>query len=118
MALKMKDLRERITTTTVTWGEDTVEVGYFPAALTPERIDAIAKAAGDLKGTDGTEALDASVAMFADMLGGMVAWWDVLDDDGERLPVTADTIRILPMPFTMAVLDQVQGALMPEGSRG
>lgn len=118
MALNLAELKQRVAVVTITWGDDTLDVGYFPASMTPEAISAISAGAEKLKGAEGTEAMDASVAMFADMLGTMVAWWDVLDADGQRMPVNAETVAQLPMPFTMTVLDRVQGELMPEGSRG
>lgn len=102
MAVRLSDMRAKISTTTATWDGEDVEVGYHPAAMTPALLeDATAAAeAGDLN----------SLSV---MLEPLLAWWDVLDDDGERIPPTAEQIRVFPLSFSVAVLTAVQGAMRP-----
>lgn len=107
MAMTLSKVQAKEGTTTVLWEDETVDVGYHPAAVTPAMLEQVQEAA---KSTN----LD----VIGLMMEPMLAWWDVLDDDGQRLPVTAEVIREIPLAFTMAVLKQVQTAMQPPDAEG
>jgi hypothetical protein len=107
MGMKLSAVKGKIKTAQITWEDETVEVGYHPAAMTPElleRVDASGKAE--------------SLAVLGVLLEPLLAYWDVLDDDDKRLPTDAATIATIPLPFLMAVMDQVQESMRPPADRG
>jgi hypothetical protein len=106
MAMTLSKVQDKVTTTTVLWDDESVDVGYHPAAITPALLEQVQAAAG-------AENLDVVGALLEPVL----AWWDVLTDDGERYPTDAETIKIMPLAFTMAVLTQVQEAMRPPEPR-
>lgn len=119
MALSFTQMKNRVETVEVSWQGETFDVGYFPAAMTPNSIKAIqeqARAAKAEKAEDPTAS--GSLNSLAEMIEPLVAWWDILDDEGNRLPATADTIGDLPLALTMAVFKTVQEAITPPASRG
>ena len=107
MAMKLSEVKARVKSTTVTWEDEQVEVGYRPAAITPEVLEGVQEAA---------QAGDMSV--MGAMLEPILDWWDVLDDNGERVPPTAQFIRTCPVSFLMAVLEQVQESMRPPERKG
>lgn len=107
MAMKLSEVKAKVKTCTVTWDDEEVEVGYHPAAMTPEILEAVQE-----------HAKEDNLRVIGTMLEPVLAWWDVLDDDGERMPTDAETIRTIPLPFLMKVLDDVQGDMRPPAKRG
>lgn len=90
MSVNMSKIASTTLTTTMEWGEDVIEFGYHPAAITPNTIDAL----------DAAKTIDPLV----DLIVNTVDWWDVLDDDGNRCAVTAEFARTLPMGFLSRIL--------------
>lgn len=107
MGMTLSKVQAKERTVTVLWDGETVDVGYHPAAVTPALLDSVQAAA---------EAND--LAVIGMMMEPMLAWWDVLDDDGQRLPTDAPTIRIIPLAFTLEVLKAVQAAMQPADAEG
>jgi hypothetical protein len=52
------------------------------------------------------------------LLEPVLAWWDVLDDQDQRIPPTAENIKRMPMAFVMKVIAKVQEDSDPPASRG
>lgn len=90
MPVSMSKIASTVLTTSMDWGEDQVEFGYRPAAITPNTIEALdeAKTMGPL----------------VDLIVATVDWWDVLDESGNRLPVTPEIAREYPMGFLSRIL--------------
>lgn len=112
MAMKLSEVKAITKTCTVEFLGGTVDVGYHPAAMTPailEDVMALAKTAE-------TDAED--MAMVGQMLEPVLDWWDMLDDDGERIPTDKAHIREMPMAFLVKVLDDVQTDMRPPDSKG
>lgn len=107
MGMKLSEVKARVATTTITWGDETVDVGYRPAALTPALIEEVQAAAK-------AENLD----VLGTMLEPLLAWWDVLDDEENRLPTDAATIKTMPVAFLTEVMSTVQGAMRPPADKG
>lgn len=107
MGMTLSKVQAKERTVTVLWDDETVDVGYHPAAVTPALLDSVQEAA---KAND--------IAVIGMMMEPMLSWWDVLDDEGQRLPTDAATIRIIPLAFTMAVLTAVQGDMAPADAEG
>lgn len=106
MAMTLSKVQDKTTTTTVLWDGETVDVGYRPGMVTAALLEQVqAAAARDDMGVIGV------------LFSKMLAWWDVLDDDGERIPVTAEAVSQVPLDFAMAVLKAVQGTMRPPESK-
>jgi hypothetical protein len=92
---------------TATWQHETIDFGYRPGVVTLDWLDALAKAMQEEAKASGDDARVDSPA--AHMLAGCLVWWDVLDDDTkERLPVTVDFLRRVPMSFHDALLTAIR----------
>lgn len=102
MGMKLSEVKAKVKNATVVWEDETVDVGYHPAAMTPAVLEEVQEAARA-----------ENLSVIGSLLEPVLAWWDVLDDDGNRLPTDAATIREIPVPFLMAVLEQVQDAMRP-----
>jgi hypothetical protein len=114
MALKRSSMAEKVRTITVVWEDESVDVGIYPGRYTPaliQEVTARAEAAGAEAESDQVEAIAA-------MVEPLLAWWDVLDDEGERLPATAEVIATLPITFTMLVVQEAGAAIRPPANRG
>lgn len=111
MAMKLSEVKAKVATTTLAFMDETVDVGYHPASVTPAMLEDILAMA---KSADGDSA---DSALIGKMLDPMLAWWDVLDDDGERIPADAEHIRDMPMAFLTALLGHLQKETQPDGGK-
>jgi hypothetical protein len=109
MAVKMSEMTGRTKVLEVKWDGETVDVSYFPNVVTPELLEQVDEAAK----RDNLDILGV-------MLEPVLEWWDVLLDDGTRLPTDAATIKKVPMSFLTAVQDAITEAQRPpaESSSG
>lgn len=92
-----------------TEGIEEFDIGYKPNVLTPNQVDELANLPTDARAKGAMQSL----------LVPMLDWWDVLDDDGERLPVE-DSIPTMPMTFLLAVVEAIMddmGVGKAKGSR-
>jgi hypothetical protein len=128
--VRLSTIREKVNTITVTWQGETVDVGYFPAAMTPDLAASISRqaraATAAAKAAEASgEAVedDGGLDLLAAMLSPLIAWWDLYEDeqaerDQRRMPTDAATIGRLPVDFTMAIQTAIQEDMKPEGSKG
>lgn len=107
MALSLKKMQETVKTAQVTWEEDVVDFGYHPAAFTTDLMQKV---------TD--EADDNNVSGVAAMLEPIMDWWDVLDEEGQRIPTDLATLRQMPLPFLMKITDAIGTSMRPPASAG
>jgi hypothetical protein len=88
-------------------GEDeVVEVVYRPGALTLEIADRLREL------QDSPFQVDAALVLLEPMLVS----WDLLDDNNEPLPVTAEGIKQVPLQFLGKLIEKMQasGTVDPE----
>ena len=107
MAMRLSEVQAKVKQVTVEYLDETVDVGYCPAKFTAEVMEAV---------TEAETANDLSI--LGVMLEPVLAWWDVLDDEDNRIPTTAENIRRMPMAFVMKVMAKVQEDNDPPASRG
>lgn len=93
MALRMTDLNANVKTTTVEYDGGSMDVGYNPNKVTLDLLDAI-------------DAAD-SLAGVAVQLEGVIAWWDLLDANDERLEPSMEVMRGLPLNLLLTVMDTI-----------
>lgn len=102
MGVKLTDMRSKTKTTTIQWDGEEVEFCYFPNHLTPELEEAMESDDSDF---------------VAEMMAPSIDWWDVLDDDGTRIPTDAATMKKVPSAFLMAMWRKItEEQNPPEGS--
>ena len=106
MAMTLSKIKDKVNTATILWDEETVDVGYHPAAFTIEIAEIVA-----------TAAAENDLGVISALLEPILGWWDVLDDDGQRLPTDAATIRLMPLGFLMEVMGTVQESMRPPAER-
>jgi hypothetical protein len=93
MALRMTDLNAAVKTCTVEFEGESMDVGYNPNKVTLDLLDAI-------------DAAD-SLAGVAVQLEGVIAWWDLLDENDQRLEPTMTVMRGLPLNLLLKVMDDI-----------
>lgn len=105
MAVRLSEMKAREKAAQVTWDDEIVDFGYFPNAFTMQVAEDVQIAA---------ERNDLSTV--SAMLDPIVSWWDVLDDDGKRLPSDAETMKQFPLTFLMKIMEAVgEGQRPPDG---
>lgn len=112
MAMKLSEVKAKTKVCTVEFMDETVDVSYFPAAMTPRILEDVLALAGKAD----NDAQD--MALVGKMLEPVLDWWDVLDDDDQRIPPTQETIKDMPLPFLVKVLNDLQADLNPPANKG
>lgn len=97
MPIKISHLKNDEREVTVTYGGEEAVVVYRPSGYTPVTENAMQDAMGDRRPGAG----------LARLLSGILVSWDVLDEDGDQMDTTYETISKLPVPFISAVVSQV-----------
>src|SRR5262245_63155121 len=89
---KLGQLVETTKRLVVLFGDVKLKIAYRPSAVTPRFQKAVARAQaeGDLD------------ALILEPLCRLLASWDLTDDDGQALPIEADTLADLPVPILVA----------------
>ena len=91
------------------WGD--VVVTLNPGRITGEALlEAGRLAASVAKSGDPTAEALSMAAVFTFLADAMEAW-DLTDDEGTPIPVTADTLAALPLTFTLWLMGAVQEAM-------
>lgn len=112
MAMKLSEIKAKTKEVTVLFMDETVDVSYHPAAMTPAILEDVMALA---RGAE-TDAED--MALIGSMLEPVLDWWDVLDDKGKRIGTTMADIREMPLAFLIKVLDDVQTDMRPPAQKG
>lgn len=107
MAVSLTKMRQSIRTAQVTWEEDVVDFGYKPAMFTTELVEEVT-----------SEAQANNLHGVAEMVEPLLEWWDVLDDEDNRLPTDLETIKSMPLTFVMGIVDVIGGDMRPPESKG
>lgn len=103
MAVRLSTMKARIQEASLTWDGETVDFAFKPNEFTMELADQIAQA-GEAEDMNSVTAL----------LAPMVEWWDVLDDEDERIPPTVENMRRFPLNFLLSLMDAMTKAQVPE----
>lgn len=109
MAVRLSDMRAKVTETFLTWDGERVDFAYKPNEFTMDLADDIEKAA---------EREDVNVVSM--LLSPIVVWWDVLDDNDERIPASPENMGKFPMNFLLKIMKAITEDQDPEakGSAG
>lgn len=103
MAVRLSAMKAKVTETTLDWDGESVDFAYKPNEFTMELADQIEK-----------EAEDENLSMVAAMLAPLIIWWDVLDDEDERIPPSPENMRRFPLPFLLKIMEAITADQNPE----
>jgi len=93
MAIKVSQLSSPKRTVEVTFGEEKMNVTYRPSCVTPQFLD-------DLQQPQQGEAIAVSIEK-------LVVEWDLLNEQGKKLPAKKAIVKTLPIAFLMAVIKAI-----------
>jgi len=102
MSLKRSAFAKKIVPVIVRWFDEEVEVGVRPALWNQDLLNHIVT----LRFPEGGETEEEAKAVeleAAQVIADTIAYWDILDEDGERLPVTAELLISLPPQFVAGI---------------
>lgn len=100
--MKLKAYTERIHQITVPFGDETLNLSYFP---------------NHVKLTDLLEPEQATPLQLADNLSMMIAAWD-LEDEGTPVATTAEALAALPVTFLVGVQRAINEDMKPGEATG
>jgi hypothetical protein len=99
------------TATVILWfGDDSLEIAYFPLRITTEMMATMASFA-DMK-TE--QAVVDNFRAVADMLATIIKSWDLLEDNGEPIPLTAERIVKISPVIALMVIQAILKDIRPE----
>ena len=97
MPIQIADLMRDERTCTVEYQGESAKVTYRPGAYTPIVEDAFQTAIETNRPSRGV----------AEMLAGLLVGWEVLDDDGNEIPVTVKFLVAVSSSFLFAVINAI-----------
>lgn len=97
MAIKISDLMQDERTCEMVFDGETAKITYRPSGYTPTTEDALQK---------GLETQRPSVGV-ASLLSELLLEWEVMDDDGQALPINLETLQRLPAGFLYSVMNAI-----------
>lgn len=103
MGVRLSAMKAKITEASLEWDDETVDFAYKPNEFTMELADEIAAAA---------EREDMSSV--SAMLAPIIVWWDVLDDQDERIAPSAENMRTFPLNFLVRIMKAITEDQDPE----
>lgn len=104
MPIKVSGFSKTEKVATIEYEGETMDVGFNPNAVTLTLLD-------DIAATDTLEGV-------AVQLQGVIIWWDLLGEDGKRLPPNLETMRNLPVNFLLKVMDDITTATKVDEGEG
>lgn len=103
MGVRLSAMKAKITESFLEWDGERVDFAYKPNEFTMELADQIA-----------AEAEKENLSMVAAMLAPIVVWWDVLDDDDQRITPNAENMRRFPLNFLLKIMEAITKDQDPE----
>lgn len=106
MAISFTQMKAKTKDSQIEWENEKVDFAYHPAAFSVEVAQRVQERAqeGDLNGV-------------AVVMVELLDWWDVLDENGERLAPDEALVRQMPLGFLMALLNAVGADMTPPAPR-
>lgn len=107
MGVRLSAMKAKVQETSLDWDGESVDFAYKPNEFTMELADEIAQAA---------EKED--LGMVSAMLSPIIVWWDVLDDEDQRIDPSPENMRRFPLNFLLRIMDTITKDQNPQGSEG
>lgn len=106
MALKLQNIRDNTRSVRVIIGGETLNLTINPGYLNQEVLDQYREASDE--GDHDTMAY---------VFGNIVREWDLLDENDDVLPISAETIRTVPSLVLNRVWDEIAGLISPKSRK-
>jgi hypothetical protein len=104
MSITIAKIAANTATCSFQWGEDTVNVEYFPSQVTESTLAEMDKLSSTVKG---------DLASFNAILLKLIKSWDVMEDAENMFPVDADHLAMLPLKFRMVLVRTIVQDIRP-----
>lgn len=108
MPVRLSELRANVRTVAIPVDGDVLNVTYRPSGITPEVEDRLDEATSKQRIGESLMTL----------LAAALVSWDLLGDDGKPLPVTVETMRVLPLSFLAKLVQAVTADMRPNAPSG
>lgn len=106
MPINLDRTKERTAAVTVEYAGESAVITYYPHKITKSLIREISESDGD------------GVDKLSLQLERLVAGWEVVDDSGAPLPVTAEVMAEFPLDFLTAIMRAINEAAIPGETKG
>lgn len=103
MGVRLSAMKAKVKESHLDWDGERVDFAYKPNEFTMELADEIQAAADD-----------ENLTMVSAMLAPIIVWWDVLDDDDQRIEASADNMRRFPLNFLLRIMSAITEDQDPE----
>jgi hypothetical protein len=103
MGVRLSAMKAKVKESHLDWDGERVDFAYKPNEFTMELADEIQAAADD-----------ENLTMVSSMLAPIIVWWDVLDDEDQRIDATADNMRRFPLNFLLKIMGAITEDQDPE----
>lgn len=103
MGVRLTNMLGVVRETTLKYDGEAVPFAYRPNVVTLALLDDIE-----------TKAEDDDLDGIARMLEPVLVWWDVLDENDQRIQPTYDAMRGFPIRFLTSIVDRIQEDSNPE----
>lgn len=110
MPIRLSDLRKSSQPASFEWEGEICNVKFRPGAVTAQMQ---ISAAGLATVGDSPERIVEYVGDFVQAMADLIVEWDIVDEKGEPLPITPETIGSLSLPFLFAMFGAIMSAYNP-----
>jgi hypothetical protein len=88
-----------------------ITVQYKASGLSPEKL---VKAEDIQRAASTTGESEKALRALVELVAGVIVSWDVLDEDGQPIPVTEEFLWDCPLDFVMGLIEAVRGTQEPK----
>lgn len=110
MPVSLNKIASNVASVTLWFGDDSLNIEYFPLRITTEMMATMAGFA-DMKSEQAV--LDNFQAV-ADMLAVVIKSWDLLEDDGQVIPLTGERIARISPVIAILIIQEIFQDIRPE----
>lgn len=110
MSIRVSDLRKSSQPASFEWEGEVCNIKFRPGAVTAQMQ---MSAAGLAVVGDDPKRIVEYVGDFVQAMTDLIVEWDIVDDDGEPLPITTETIGSFSLPFLYAMFGAIMSAYNP-----
>lgn len=103
MGVRLSAMKAKVQESHLDWDGERVDFAYKPNEFTMELADEIQAAAEK-----------ENLTMVSSMLSPIIVWWDVLDDEDERIEPSAENMRRFPLNFLLRIMEAITKDQDPE----
>ena len=103
MGVRLSAMKAKVQESHLDWDGERVDFAYKPNEFTMELADEIQVAAEK-----------ENLSLVSAMLAPIIVWWDVLDDNDERIEPVAENMKRFPLNFLLRIMEAITKDQDPE----